>query len=99
MDLDFAEVRTMVFSTLVVAQLVHAVNVRSGTEPRLVMPRPALVVAIAVSATLQVFIIYTDFGHKILQTASLTATGILVVLVASALSMVGVRLFNRKLGR
>ena len=99
LELGFVEVRTMVFSTLVVAQLLHAVSVRSGGEPRLTMPQPALLGAITLSAVLQVFVIYTDFGHDVFQTASLTVLQLLVAIVTSVLSMVGVRMLNRQLQR
>ena len=97
MDLDFVDVRTMVFSTLVVAQLLHAINVRSDTEKRLTMPQPALIGAIAFSLALQVVIVYADFGHTVFHTAPLTVAEILVVLVTSILSMIGVRALNRRL--
>lgn len=97
MDLEFVEVRTMVFSTLVVAQLLHAINVRSDTERRLTMPQPALLGAIAISLALQIVVVYAAFGHTMFQTAPLATTEVLVVVVASALSMLGVRVLNLRL--
>lgn len=95
MDLEFTVVRTMVFTTLVVAQLLHAINVRSDDEARISMPQPALIGAILTSATLQILIIYTSFGHSIFRTASLSVTSLAAVAGFSALSMAGVRLMNR----
>ena len=97
LQLDFAIVRTMVFSTLVLAQLLHAVNVRSDTEVRLTMPQQALLGAIAVSIALQVFVVYTGFGHNVFQTAPLGPAEIGIVLATSGLSMLAIRALNRRL--
>jgi Ca2+-transporting ATPase len=97
LQLDFAVVRTMVFSTLVLAQLLHAVNVRSDAEVRMTLPQPALLGAIAVSVVLQVFVVYTGFGHNVFQTAPLGLSEIGIVVATSAISMLAIRTLNRRL--
>lgn len=97
LQLEFAVIRTMVFSTLVFAQLLHAVNVRSDAEVRMTMPQPALLGAIAVSVVLQVFVVYTGFGHNVFQTAPLGLSEIGIVLATSVISMLAIRALNRRL--
>ncbi len=94
LDLPFEEVRTMVFTTMVVSQLIHAVNVRVDGNMRLSPPDRLLVGAILSSLALQVLIVYTGAGHTLFSTVSLSSRGIATVLVASAMSMVAIRGFK-----
>jgi Ca2+-transporting ATPase len=92
--LDYPAVRTMVFTTLVLAQLVHAINVRADGNGTLAPPRPTLWLAIGLSTLLQLGIIYTGVGNTVFRTVPLSAVAILWVLGASVLSMALVRLLK-----
>jgi Ca2+-transporting ATPase len=94
MELAYPEVRTMVFSTLVLAQLLHAVNVRAN-DRHVSWPRAPLLGAIGLSFLLQLLIIYTGFGQRTFQIVALSPVALLLVLGASALSMVAVRALTR----
>jgi Ca2+-transporting ATPase len=94
MELTYPEVRTMVFSSLVLAQLLHAVNVRANDQ-RVSWPRAPLLGAIGLSFLLQLLIIYTSVGQTIFQIVALSPAALLLVLGASALSMVAVRALTR----
>jgi len=96
MELAYPEVRTMVFTTLVVAQLVHAVNVRAS-DRQVSWPRAPLLGAIVISFVLQLAILYTVFGQTTFKTVPLSAGELALVTVVSALSMVAVRLVTRAL--
>jgi Ca2+-transporting ATPase len=94
LELGYPEVRTMVFTTLVLAQLLHAVNVRAS-DRRVSWPRPPLLGAIGLSFVLQLLIIYTGVGQTTFRIVALSPAALLFVLGASALSMVSVRALTR----
>jgi len=93
LELDFDATRTMVFSTLVLAQLIHAINVRSAGG-NLAAPRPLLTGAILSSAVLQVGVVMLPIGNTVFSTEPLTLAAWLWVGALSALSFLGVRLLN-----
>ncbi len=88
---EYPEVRTTVFTTLVLTQLVHAVNVRTGGGERVRLPGGLLLGAILSSAFLQVVIIYTELGNTLFRTVPLSGESWLIVGVATTLSMLAVR--------
>ncbi|MEA1902070.1 MAG: cation-translocating P-type ATPase, partial [Actinomycetota bacterium] len=98
LDLDHETVRTMVFSTLVFSQLLHALSVRAGSGP---MRRPGrlLVASLFVSAVLQFFVVYTSLGSDVFHTRPLSLSAMIWVIVVSIGSMGLVRLLNVTLGR
>jgi len=96
LGLDYPEVRTMVFTTLVLAQLLHAINVRAAGSP-LTWPRAPLLGAIAGSSVLQLLIVFTPLGNATFQTVALSPAATAWALGASVLSMGAVRLLTRSL--
>jgi Ca2+-transporting ATPase len=94
LDLEYTATRTMVFSTLVAAQLLHALNVRAADGSRLTRPRPLLVVSLAGSLLLQFAVVYFAFGHVVFDTAPLSAVAWLWIAGASMLSFVAIRVLN-----
>ncbi len=95
LELDYPEVRTMVFTTLVLAQLLHALNVRANGERPLSSPQRSLWASIAISTVLQLGIIYTTVGNTAFRTVPLTAGAMLWVVVASVGSMLAVRVLTK----
>jgi len=83
LDLGFSAARTMAFSTLVIAQLIHAINVRSAGG-RLSWPLPFLTATILISALLQVVIVYLPLGARVFDTVPLGIMEWMWVLVISA---------------
>jgi hypothetical protein len=73
MGLAFEVTRTMAFTTLVLAQLVHAINVRSAGD-ELSAPQASLVGAILVSFLMQVAVVYLPVGNSVFDTAALGPT-------------------------
>ncbi|MGD2103016.1 MAG: cation-transporting P-type ATPase, partial [Acidimicrobiia bacterium] len=98
MQLPYPEVRTMVFTTLVLAQLLHAVNVRASGGG-LSWPRAPLLGAIAISTALQLLIVFTSLGNTTFKTVALSVEAMALVLGASLLSMVAVRMVTRIMRR
>jgi Ca2+-transporting ATPase len=90
LDLDYETARTMAFSTLVLAQLVHAINVRSANA-KLSWPRPFLTWSILFSALLQVVVIYLPMGQRVFDTVALGPAEWLWVLGISAAAFAGSR--------
>lgn len=98
MELSYPEVRTMVFTSLVVAQLLHAVNVRAHGR-RITWPHAPLVGAIGISFVLQLMIVYTALGQATFKTVALSPGALGLVVGASALSMAAVRALTKVVGR
>lgn len=98
LDLSQDAVRTMVFSTLVFSQLLHAMSVRAGSGP-LRRPGRLMFGSLTISALLQFIVVYTTLGNRVLHTVALDPGSILWVLGASILSMALVRAFNVAVGR
>ncbi len=97
LGLDHVAVRTMVFSTLVFSQLLHALSVRAGAGP-LSRPGRLMIWSLVGATTLQFLVVYTSVGQQILRTVALDATAIAVTIGASALSMFLVRRLNSLVG-
>jgi Ca2+-transporting ATPase len=98
LDLDQETVRTMVFSTLVFSQLLHALSVRAGSG-KMRRPGPLLVASLLSSAVLQLIVVYTDLGNTVFHTVPLSLAALTWVLTTSAASMGLVRLLNLAIGR
>jgi Ca2+-transporting ATPase len=98
LDLVFEVTRTMAFTTLVLAQLVHAINVRSAGD-RLSAPQASLIGAILVSLLMQLAVIYLPVGNSVFDTAALGPTEWLWILIPSAASFGLIRLMNRAASR
>lgn len=98
LDLDQVAVRTMVFSTLVFSQLLHALSVRAGAGP-ITMPSRLMVGSLVGSALLQLVVVYTPIGNQILRTTPLSMEALGWTIGASLLSMLAVRVFNLTFGK
>lgn len=96
MGLEHEAVQTMVFTTLVFSQLLHALSIwsRGGNSLR-TRPSRLLIGSIVGSALLQVLVVYTPFGNTLLRTVPVDAQAMGLVVGLSLLSMVLVRLLNR----
>jgi Ca2+-transporting ATPase len=96
MGLEHKAVQTMVFTTLVFSQLLHALSIwsRGGNSLR-TRPSRLLIGSIVGSALLQVLVVYTPFGNTLLRTVPVDAQAMGLVVGLSLLSMVLVRLLNR----
>jgi len=90
LDLEYEAARTMAFSTLVLAQLVHAINVRSANA-KLSWPRPFLTWSILFSALLQVAVIYLPMGQRVFDIMPLGPAEWLWVLGISTAAFAGSR--------
>ena len=78
---DLAHARTAAFGTMAFSQLVHSLNCRSPRESvfRLgVLKNLYLLAAIAVSAGMTFFAIYTPFGNSVFQTAPIAGADLVV---------------------
>ena len=80
---DWPVVRTMIFTTLVLVQLVHAYEVRARIRGR---PNRLLLWSLAGSAVLQAGVVYLPIGQKLFETESLgpAPVGVAVGLAAAA---------------
>jgi magnesium-transporting ATPase (P-type) len=97
LDLDHRSVQTMVFTTLVFSQLLHAFSIRSrsATSAGWVRPGWLMIWSITGSALLQLLVVYTTVGNTFLKTAPIELEAMAWTAGLSVLSMVLVRLFNR----
>lgn len=93
LELDQTAVRTMVFTTLVYSQLLHALSVRAGSGP-LRRPSRLMVGSLMGAAMLHLLVVYTPVGNQVLRTVPLGIDSLLWAVGASILSMVGVRALN-----
>ena len=98
LELDHHAVQTMVFTTLIFSQLLHALSVRAGAGP---FRRPArmMIGALVGAALLQLLVVYTPVGNQTLSTTPLSAESLFWAVGASILSMAGVRALNLWLER
>ena len=85
LDYEWAVVRTMVFSTLVLVQLGHAYEVRARVSGR---GNRLLAWSLVVSAALQGLVIYLPVGHRLFETESLPLLGLGVVALLSVVAFV-----------
>ena len=97
LDLDHSSVQTMVFTTLVFSQLLHAFSIRSrsATATGWVRPGWLMIWSITGSALLQLLVVYTPVGNTLLKTAPIGLEAMAWTAGLSVLSMVLVRLFHR----
>ena len=98
LDLDHPSVQTMVFTTLVFSQLLHALSVRARTAEtagRARRPGWFLIGAIAGSALLHLVVVYSGPGNTFFSTVPLGWEAMIWTVSASLLSVLLVRLFNR----
>jgi len=103
-DLEHQVVQTMVFSTLVFSQLLHALSIRARAgagDDETPVSRPSLFLLAAVtgSAALQFLVVYTGVGNTVFRTIPLSPTAMATTVGASVVSMLLVRLLNRLLAR
>ncbi len=87
--------KTMVFTTLCIAQMGHALAVRSDNRLTIEMnlfSNPSLLVAISVTVILQLMLIYVPFLRNFFGTNFLTGTQLLICLGFSSLMFVWVEL-------
>ncbi len=89
-DLGPAGAQTMVFSTLVLSQLLHALNVRhdpSGSSP----PGRWLIAALAASAAIHLLVVYTPLGASVFRTVPLAPIPLAWTIGSSVATMIAVR--------
>ncbi len=98
LDIGPEGARTMVFTTLVFSQLLHALSVRADTASA-VPPGRWLLLALAASAALHLVVLYTPLGAQVFRTIPLGPVPMTWALGASLISAIGVRLLNRALRR
>ena len=87
--------RTMLFTTLVLAQMGNALALRSNRESIFTIgffSNPAMLGAIALTLVLQLALIYVPFLQEIFSTAPLTQWELLISLVASSVVFFAVEL-------
>ncbi len=93
-----ATVQTMVFTTLVLSQLLHAVNVRAAAATRhgAVISLPKLMwTALIGSTALHLAVVYTETGNTLFRTTPLGFVEMVCTVGAALFSMVLVRISNR----
>jgi P-type Ca2+ transporter type 2C len=98
LDHDQSTVQTMVFTTLVLSQLLHAVNVRAASASGRAAfgSLPGLMwVALVGSTLLHLGVVYTEVGNEFFRTVPLGLVEIGSTVAAALLSMVLVRISNR----
>jgi len=93
LDLDQDTVRTMVFSTLVFSQLLHALSVRAAGG-RMRRPGPLMTASLLGSAILQFVVVYSALGNRVFHTSPLDLNPMLLVIGISILSMAAIRLLD-----
>jgi len=90
--------RTVAFLTLALVQLLHIFNVRTGGLLRLnqtLFFNPYIWGAIALVMALQTAAVYTPLMNRVLQTTTPGSLELLIVLLAAAISLIIIQLFNR----
>jgi P-type Ca2+ transporter type 2C len=94
--------QTMVFTTLALAQLAHALAVRSQWRSSLRLSpatNPSLYVAVALTFVVQILVIYVGALQRIFHTQALDAAQLALVLVLSGSVFVAVEVEKVLLGR
>ena len=94
-------VQTMVFTTLVISQLLHALNVRSATSRRSRgdasrRPGPLMITAIAGSMVLHLAVVYTAAGQRFFGTEALRWDTMSVAIGFALMATATIRLLNRR---
>ena len=100
-DLPQPSVQTMVFTTLVVSQLLHALNVRYASTRRLngdiaQRPGPLMISAIIGSMVLHLAVVYTGLGQRFFGTEPLVWTSMAAALSLALMATVVIRVLNRR---
>ncbi len=93
LGLDQDTARTMVFSTLVFSQLLHALSVRAAGG-RMRRPGPLMTISLLGSAILQFAVIYSALGNRVFHTSPLNLDAMVLVIGISILSMAAIRLLD-----
>ena len=97
LELDHGAVQTMVFTTLVFSQLLHALSIRArnvASGSTRTGPSAFLLIAVLGSAALHLLVIYTGFGNTIFRTVPLESMAMATTVGLSAASMVCIRLVD-----
>jgi Ca2+-transporting ATPase len=99
LDLSWQSTQTMIFSTLVLSQLIHAFNVRAAfvESDRVRRPTAWLIGAAAGSAIIHVLAVHTPLGNEFLKTTGMSALQWAVVAGLALASFAGVRLLSRRM--
>lgn len=93
LDLGADGARTMVFTTLVLSQLLHALNVRSD-RPGATPPGGWLIAALAGSAVLHLTAVYSPLGTQVFRTIPLGVIPMAWVVGLSLAATLAVRVLN-----
>jgi Ca2+-transporting ATPase len=97
-EADWEYVRTLMFTTLVAVQLLHAFNVRAeGPGVRVVGfgGNPTLLIAVLVPVVLQLGVVYTSFGNRLFSTVPIDAIEWLVIVALTVVSFLVVAAAER----
>jgi Ca2+-transporting ATPase len=92
---EWALVRTVVFSTLVVTQLAYALLVRRPPRPARPRRNRILLVSVVASLALQALVVHTKVGQTLFDTVALPIAGWVVVAAAVAVAAAGIVLGDR----
>ncbi len=95
---DWGYVRTLMFTTLVAVQLLHAFNVRAegpGVWKVGFGGNPTLLIAVLVPVILQLGVVYTSFGNELFSTVPIDAIEWLVIAALSVASFLAVAVAER----
>jgi P-type Ca2+ transporter type 2C len=95
---DHAGTQTMVFTTLVIAQLLHALSIRANSVPRgekVGRPGKLMVWSLVGSVVLHLAIVYSPVGDNFFRTVRLEPTALLVATACAVASMVAIRVLGR----
>jgi P-type Ca2+ transporter type 2C len=98
LGLDHSGARTMVFTTLVFAQLLHALSIRANSVPRgekVGRPGRLLVSSLVGSAALHLAVIYSPVGDNFFRTVRLEPLELLVAAACAVVSMLAIRILGR----
>ena len=90
---DWEYVRTLMFTTLVAVQLLHAFNVRAegpGVREVGFGGNPTLLIAVLVPVVLQLGVVYTTFGNELFSTVPIDAIEWAVIAGVSIVSFLAV---------
>ncbi|PKL22889.1 MAG: ATPase [Spirochaetae bacterium HGW-Spirochaetae-4] len=95
--MDETIARTIAFSTLAFGQLLHIFNVREKESfgfDRSLLKNPFLLLSLALSAVLQLLVIYLPFFNRVMETAPLNAGHWLFVLAGSCIPLALIQLWR-----
>ncbi len=95
--MDETIARTIAFSTLAFGQLLHIFNVREKESfgfDKSLLKNPFLLLSLALSAVLQLLVIYLPFFNRVMETAPLNAGHWLFVLAGSCIPLALIQLWR-----